>query len=81
MSFLWFIKGQDFLIIYAIFAIIGIIIISKILKNNDSKDFIISDLDEEKTIDITNDGIISVEKGSKTIVGTLADITINFKHE
>ena len=31
---------------------------------------------EEKTIDITNEGIISVTKGSKTISGTLADITI-----
>jgi len=31
---------------------------------------------EEKTIDITNEGVISVTKGSKTISGTLADITI-----
>jgi len=31
---------------------------------------------EEKTIDIKNEGIISVTKGSKTIVGNLADITI-----
>jgi len=31
---------------------------------------------EEKTIDIKNEGIISVAKGSKTISGTLADITI-----
>ncbi|BCZ47143.1 hypothetical protein psyc5s11_32100 [Clostridium gelidum] len=31
---------------------------------------------EEKTIDITKDGIISVTKGNKTITGTLADITI-----
>jgi len=31
---------------------------------------------EEKTIDITNEGIISVTKGSKILVGTLADITI-----
>ena len=31
---------------------------------------------EEKTIDITNEGIISVTKGSKIISGTLADITI-----
>lgn len=31
---------------------------------------------EEKTIDIKNEGVISVTKGSKTISGTLADITI-----
>lgn len=31
---------------------------------------------EEKTIDITNEGIIYVTKGSKILVGTLADITI-----
>lgn len=31
---------------------------------------------EEKTIEIKNEGIISVTKGSKTIAGTLADITI-----
>lgn len=31
---------------------------------------------EEKTIDIKNEGIISVTKGSKTLAGTLADITI-----
>lgn len=31
---------------------------------------------EEKTIEIKNEGIISVIKGSKTIAGTLADITI-----
>ena len=31
---------------------------------------------EEKTIDIKNEGVISVTKGSKTIAGTLADITI-----
>ena len=48
MRFLPFIKGQDFLIIYAIFAVIGIIIILKLLKGKDSRDFIISDLDEEK---------------------------------
>lgn len=48
MRFLPFIKGQDFLIIYAIFAIVGIIIILKLLKGKDSRDFIISDLDEEK---------------------------------
>lgn len=48
MRFLPFIKGQDFLIIYAIFAIAGIIVISKLLKGKDGRDFIISDLDEEK---------------------------------
>lgn len=48
MRFLPFIKGPDFLIIYAIFAVVGIIIISKLLKGKDSRDFIISDLDEEK---------------------------------
>lgn len=48
MRFLPFIKGQDFLIIYAIFAVMGIIIILKLLKGKDSRDFIISDLDEEK---------------------------------
>lgn len=31
---------------------------------------------EEKTIDIKNEGIISVTKGSKTISGTIEDITI-----
>ncbi|MDR3595736.1 hypothetical protein [Clostridium sp.] len=31
---------------------------------------------EEKTINITNEGIISVTKGSKSLTGTLADITI-----
>lgn len=31
---------------------------------------------EEKTIEIKNEGIISVAKGSKAIAGTLADITI-----
>lgn len=48
MRFLPFIKGQDFLIIYAIFAVIGVIFILKLLKGKDSRDFIISDLDEEK---------------------------------
>lgn len=48
MRFLPFIEGQDFLIIYAIFAVIGIIIILKLLKGKDSREFIISDLDEEK---------------------------------
>lgn len=48
MRFLPFIKGQDFLIIYAIFGVVGIIMILKLLKDKESRDFIISDLDEEK---------------------------------
>ncbi|EKQ56734.1 MULTISPECIES: hypothetical protein [unclassified Clostridium] len=47
MRFLPFIKGQDFLIIYALFAIVGVIVILKIIRDNDSKDFIISNLNEE----------------------------------
>jgi|GEM_PF-3193069 len=48
MRFLPFIKGPDFLIIYAIFSLIGVILISKKLKSNDNKDYIISDLDEDE---------------------------------
>lgn len=54
MRFLPFIKGQDFLVIYAIFAVIGLIIIRRLLHNSDKKDFIISGLDEEKYYVLNN---------------------------
>ncbi|OOM75359.1 hypothetical protein CLPUN_33050 [Clostridium puniceum] len=47
MRFLPFIKGADFLVVYAIFSLIGIILILKKLKRSD-KDYIISDLDDDK---------------------------------
>lgn len=48
MRFLPFIKGTDFVIIYAIFSLIGVIVILKKMKNKDAKDYIISNLDEDK---------------------------------
>ena len=48
MRFLPFIKGQDFLIIYAIFSIIGIILIAKKISSKGNRDFIISPLDDDK---------------------------------
>ena len=54
MRFLPFIKGQDFLVVYAIFAVIGLIVIRKLLHNSDKKDFIILGLDEEKYYVLNN---------------------------
>ncbi|MVX63521.1 hypothetical protein GKZ28_07425 [Clostridium chromiireducens] len=54
MRFLPFIKGQDFLIIYGIFAVIVLIVIRRLLNNSDKKDFIISGLDEDKYYVLNN---------------------------
>ncbi|OPJ59304.1 hypothetical protein [Clostridium chromiireducens] len=54
MRFLPFIKGQDFLIIYGIFAVVVLIVIRRLLHNSDKKDFIISGLDEDKYYVLNN---------------------------
>lgn len=48
MRFLPFISGKDFLFIYAIFTILGVILILKKLNNLDSKDYVIEPLNEDK---------------------------------
>jgi hypothetical protein len=48
MRFLPFINGKSFLVLYAIYAIVAIILLSKKINNNDSEYFVASSLDEEK---------------------------------